>query len=64
MSDTYKALYDSAKPLIQVTMEIAVITGKRQRDILNLRLSDLHDDGLHITTKKTGTKQIIKWTLI
>lgn len=58
----YKAIYDAAKPLIQVTMEIAVITGMRQRDILNLRLSDLHDDGLHITTEKTGTKQIIKWT--
>jgi integrase len=56
----YKAVYDSAKPFIQITMEIAVITGLRQRDILDLRLSDLHNDGIHITTNKT--KKINKWT--
>ena len=58
----YKAMYDFSQPLIQITMEIAVTTGMRQRDILDLKLSDLQDDGVHITTNKTATKQIFRWS--
>ena len=58
----YKAVYDYSPPLIQCAMEIAVITGMRQGDILNLKLLDIQEDGIHLTANKTGKKQIINWT--
>ena len=58
----YKAIYEFAKPVIQIMMEIAVITGMRQRDILDLKLSDITDGGLNIITNKKGAKQIFKLT--
>lgn len=58
----YKAVYNQASPLIQVTMELAVISGMRQGDILNIRLIDCQTDGIHLVQNKTGKKQIFEWT--
>lgn len=58
----YKAVLDHSSPLIQCAMEIAVITGLRQGDIIGIKLSDLQGDGIHVTANKTGKKQIIEWT--
>jgi len=60
--DEYHAVYEAAKPLIKITMEFAVIAGLRQRDILDLQLSNLKNDGIHVTTNKSRKKLIIKWT--
>lgn len=42
-----------------------LMTGLRRIDILNLRMSDLRDDGIHVTPSKTrdttGKKLIIEW---
>jgi integrase len=58
----YEAVYRLASPLVQAAMEIAVITGMRQGDILKLKLGDLTDEGIPVTQSKTGKKQIFEWT--
>lgn len=62
----FQAVYDLAPPIIQSAMEIAIITGLRQGDILNLQRHQLQDDGIHVTPAKTkertGRKQIFEWT--
>lgn len=60
--EEYKAVYKSANPIIKAAMEIAVITGMRQGDILALQYKQLKDDGIHLIANKTGKKQIFTWT--
>jgi len=47
---------------MHAAMEIAVITGMRQGDILKLKFSDLTETGIPLTQNKTGKKQIFEWT--
>jgi len=46
-------------------MQVKLATGLRRGDILRLRLSDLRDDGIHVTPHKTevtsGVKLIFPW---
>lgn len=61
-----QAFRDSATPLIQQYLDIKLLTALRKVDILNIRLEDLRDDGIHVqptkTAKSTGKKLIIEWT--
>lgn len=58
----YQAVIALASPVLRAAMEIAVITGMRQGDILKLRYSDLNDTGISLVQGKTGKKQIFEWT--
>lgn len=58
----YKEVLGLASHVMQAAMEIAVITGMRQGDILKLKYSDLTEIGVPITQSKTGKKQIFQWT--
>ncbi|RYU56352.1 integrase [Methylolobus aquaticus] len=64
--EDYLAVHQLASPIIQSTMEVAIITGMRQGDILSLQRHQLQDDGIHVTPAKTkdrtGRKQIFEWT--
>jgi integrase len=57
-----QAVYALASPTIQVAMDLAVLTGLRQGDILQLRLQDLSDEGLTVRTSKTGTRLLFELT--
>ena len=57
----YQAFKNYAPPMIKAAMEVAVITGLRRGDLLNLKSSDLENEK-PITTNKTGKKVIFKLT--
>ena len=59
--EEYQAVYDNASPIIQVAMELAYLCATRQGDILNLKWSDISDDGVYIKQGKTGKAQIKLW---
>jgi len=47
---------------VQAAMDIAVMTGLRQGDILDLTNANLKADGIHTRHSKTGKKIIYEWT--
>jgi integrase len=54
-----------ASPLIAAYLRLKLMTGLRRGDLLSLRLTDLRDDGIHVTPRKTarssGKRLIIAW---
>ena len=58
----FAAVYDIAPEVIQLAMLLALITGLRQADILNLKFSDFTENGLELRTQKTGKRMIYDWT--
>jgi len=60
--DEYAAVYALAPDVIQIAMDLAVITGLRQGDLLKLRLQDLSPDGLTVRTGKTGRRLLFELT--
>lgn len=52
--------------MIQAYIELKILTGLRQGDMLRLRMNDIKDDGIYVTPSKTqgstGKAIIIKWT--
>ena len=55
-----------ASPFITAYIRLKLLTGLRRGDLLSLKVSDLQDDGIHITPRKTahstGKKMIIEWS--
>lgn len=47
---------------IQAYIRLKLLTGLRRGDMLRLRVSDCKDDGVHVTTHKTGKRVIYEWT--
>jgi len=52
--DEYRAVYALASPMIQVAMDLALLTGPRR--------CDLTDDGALVARAKTGRAVLIRWT--
>jgi integrase len=48
--------------MIAAYMDFKYVTGLRQGDILNLRLDQLKDDGIHLTVGKSRKRIVISWT--
>ena len=55
-----------ASPFIRAYIRLKLLIGLRRGDLLSIKISDLKDDGIHITPRKTahstGKKMIIEWT--
>tara|TARA_R110002110_G_scaffold415781_1_gene655647 strand:+ start:244 stop:1077 length:834 start_codon:yes stop_codon:yes gene_type:complete len=55
-----------ASPFLVAYIRLKLLTGLRRGDLLTIKLSDLKDDGIHITPRKTanttGKSMIIEWT--
>lgn len=55
-----------ALPMLQAYVRLKLLTGLRQRDLLLLTMSDLKDDGIHVTPSKTknstGKRVVYAWT--
>ena len=47
---------------IQAYIRLKLLTGLRRQDLLKLKVSDCHEDGIHITTSKTGKPIIYGWS--
>lgn len=52
--------------MVQAYLRLKLLTGLRQRDLLLLTMSDIRDDGIHVTPSKTenttGKKVIFEWS--
>lgn len=55
-----------ASPFIKAYVRLKLLTGLRRGDMLSIKVSDLKEEGIHITPRKTahstGKKMIIEWT--
>ena len=60
--EEFEAIYDVAKPIVQVIMDMALITGLRMGDVLALQLQNITDAGLEVRTAKTGKSLVFEWT--
>jgi integrase len=56
------AVREHALPMVQVAIDLAVLTGLRRGDLLSLTKDHCKDDGIHVRTSKTGRGLIIEWT--
>lgn len=59
--DELNAFLTVANPMIKVYVPLKLMTGLRKGDLLSIRLTDLQEDGIHITQNKTGKRFIILW---
>lgn len=60
--EEFQAFRSLATPRIQLAMDIALITGQRQGDILAMKWSDVRDGALHIDQSKTAKRLAIELT--
>lgn len=51
-----------ASPMLRSYIVLKLLTGLRRGDLLRLKETDLEEDGIHVSTSKTGAKLIIGWT--
>ncbi|MEA9393152.1 tyrosine-type recombinase/integrase [Acerihabitans sp. TG2] len=58
----YDALYSIAPPIVQIAMELAYLCCARQADILEMKKSQLIEEGILIQQSKTGVAQIKGWS--
>lgn len=58
----YQALFDVAPTTVKVAMELAYLCCARQGDVLDLKKSQLLDEGILIQQSKTAVTQIKAWT--
>lgn len=58
----FNAVYQKAPEHLQILMDLAYITGQRQADLLNIRLSDLTEEGILFKQAKTGAKLCVEWS--
>lgn len=58
-----QCVYNVCNPTLRAFINIAVMTGLRKKDILELKLMDVrHPQGIRLTTSKTAENKIIFWT--
>ena len=58
----FAAVYKRCPPMIQVAMDLALLTGLRREDILRIDRDACTDDGLTVATGKTGAALTFNWT--
>lgn len=42
--------------MVPLAMDLALVTGQRREDIVNMKFSDVFDNRLYVTQIKTGMK--------
>ena len=52
----------ASTPFIKAWVDVKLMTGLRQGDLLALPLNALREDGIAVTSRKTGRKGFIAWT--
>ncbi|KYP89649.1 integrase [bacteria symbiont BFo1 of Frankliniella occidentalis] len=58
----YAALYTVSPPVVQVAMELAYLCCARQADVLEMKKSQLVEEGIMIKQSKTSVAQIKAWS--
>lgn len=62
MDDEFAALYSMATNRIQILMDMALLTGQRQHDLLTLREPAISPQGIYFRQGKRGKKVRVKWS--
>ena len=57
----FHAIRSHATPMLQCFMDLLVTTGQRPNDVLQIKRSDLTDQGIYFRQGKTGAKETVKW---
>jgi integrase len=57
--EEYKIVYDAMPAKLQIAMDLALLTGQRQGDLLELRWKDVSEDGVYFQQNKTGKKLLV-----
>lgn len=60
--DELTALVAASSPKLATIARFIALTGLRQGDALRVRMADMDDEGIHITTGKTGKRMVILWS--
>jgi integrase len=58
----YKSLYDTMPDRMQVAMDLALLTGQRQGDLLRLTWAQVLPNGIYFRQGKTGKRLIVEMT--
>jgi integrase len=58
----WESIYSHAGPRLQVIMRVAFLTGQRIGDVLDIRRSQIGDDGISFKAQKTGKLLLVKWS--
>lgn len=63
VTDTeFMAVYEVASPMMKGAMDLAILTGLRRGDILDLTRESLTEAGILVRTSKTGRGLLIEWS--
>lgn len=60
--EEYAALYQFAKPRIRLAMDLALLTGQRQGDLITLPFKNVTADGIFFRQGKTGKRLLVGMT--
>lgn len=56
----FQAVYAIAKPRVRLAMDLALLTGQRQGDLLNLPWKNVSDEGILFRQGKTGKRLLVE----
>lgn len=60
--EEFDRIYAQAPARLQIVMELLFLTGQRVGDVLAIRRSDLHDEGIAFEQEKTGARLVVRWS--
>jgi len=60
--EEFQAIYTKAGQRLQVVMDLLYLTGQRVVDVLQIKYSDLREDGVYFEQAKTDARLIVEWT--
>lgn len=58
----FTAMRSAAGPKLKILMDLALITGQREGDLLALRWDHIEQDGIRFKQGKTGKSLIVEWS--
>lgn len=57
--EEFRTVYEAMPPRVQVAMELALLTGQRQGDLLALRWESVSSEGVYFQQGKTGKRLLV-----
>ena len=60
--DEFARILAAASPKLATIARFIELTGMRQSDALQVRLSDIDDEGIHYAQGKTGKRLVVTWS--
>lgn len=60
--EEFKAVYSIMLPRQQIAMDLALLTGQRQGDLLKLTWENVREDGIYFQQGKTGKRLLVEYS--